>query len=473
MRNIIISAILMVAAHAHAAGFDCKKALRPIEKAICDDGALSQLDDRLTKAYEDMLGKISDKESLVVSQRAWLQQRDRCVDKRCLRRAYEDRLSEVNAVIGGRSAERTVAAPPPPEPAEAIRTEASRSDERSAAAPPAPRVPQSIRIERRRSEPAQIVQAPTSPPQPSSDELKPFRPAVPITDMAPRACAFSNLQLPAEFRILATGAYTGRTLSFQIDQSGHAATQFDVAVNSPDKPVVLMLGAYEPTIWNIGWTSKTRILAVLVSGYHRQAIAGLDPRVPTLNSSYDNKGTCGYFYVSSDGGLEKLNPLARKLFGKPVDLVYPAANGAAMVGEPVANMNNMVTHPASTPESFHNKSEPLAGAAGLEDGVRTGALRRATQADAQAWADAVAANTPNRDVPRVAGIGVPKPRAPSMHNGYVVLRDFTFPAGLYGAHSATFFVSKGAPPPKGNPGHSAVYDLNTLDCQGAICGAGR
>jgi hypothetical protein len=401
----------------------------------------------------------------------------------------------VHAILVGRSAERSVAAAAPPHPADAMRAEPSRkdersvtaparqhpadamfgepsrSDERSAAAPVPPRLPESIRMEPRKSEPTPVVQAPT--PQASMDELKPFRPTVPVAEVAPRACAFTNLQLPADFRILATGAYTGRTLNFQIDQSGHSATQFDVAVNSPDKPVVLMLGAYEPTIWNIGWTSKTRILAVLVSGYHRQAVAGLDPKVPTLNSSYDNKGLCGYFYVSGDGGLEKLNPLARKLFGKPVDLVYPAANGAAMVGEQVANMNNMVTHPATTPESFHNKSEPLAGPAGLEDAVRTGALRRATQADAQAWSDAVAANTPNRDVPPIAGVGVPKPRTPSMHNGYVVLREFTFPAGLYGGNSATFLIAKGVPRPKGNPGHSAVYDFNTLDCQGAICGSGR
>jgi hypothetical protein len=148
---------------------------------------------------------------------------------------------------------------------------------------------------------------------------------VPLADVAPQACAFTNLKLPEDFRILATGAYTGRRLGFQIDQSGQNATQFDVAVNSPDKPVVLILGAYDPAIWNIGWTPKTRIVAVLVSGYHRQAIAGLDPKVPTLNSTYDNKGACGHFYLSAQGAPEQLNPLARKLFGKPVDLVYPAA----------------------------------------------------------------------------------------------------------------------------------------------------
>ena len=40
--------------------------------------------------------------------------------------------------------------------------------------------------------------------------------------------------------------------------------------NQPSAPVVLMLGSYEPTVWNIGWSPGTRILAVLVSGYHAQ-----------------------------------------------------------------------------------------------------------------------------------------------------------------------------------------------------------
>ena len=112
-------------------------------------------------------------------------------------------------------------------------------------------------------------------------------------------------------------------------------TQIDVAVNNPGEPVVLMLGAYEPTIWNIGWSQGTKILAVLVSGYHRQVVAGLDQQTPLLISSYDNRGPCGYFYVTPDN-LESLNPKARSLFGRPVDVVYPAVNGNVVVGAPIS-----------------------------------------------------------------------------------------------------------------------------------------
>lgn len=283
-------------------------------------------------------------------------------------------------------------------------------------------------------------------------------------------CGFAGLALPADAVVYAAGAYAGRKAGFQIDQSGHEATRIDVAVNSPGRPVALMLGAYEPTVWHIGWSPGTRILAVLVSGYHRQAVAGLPPAVPLLNSSYDNRGPCGYFYVA-ESRLAELNPMARRVFGLPVGMVFPADKaGRVVVGDALAVDTRLLTSPEITPESFRDPLAPKAGQAGLDEAVRQGALRRATQADADAWVDAVMQNAPQPDVPPVAGKGVPRPPGPPMHKAYVVLKPFTLPAGLYGAHAVTFIVPRGVPRPQGNPGHSAVYDLNTLTCHGAVCG---
>jgi len=283
-------------------------------------------------------------------------------------------------------------------------------------------------------------------------------------------CGFAELKLPDQFSVFAAGAYSGRKIAFQIDQSGHEGTQIDVAVNSPGKPVVLMLGAYEPTIWNIGWSQQTRIAAVLVGGYHRQAVAGLEPGTPLLNSSYDNKGPCGYFYVAADN-LAPLNPLSKRVFGRAVDMVFPATNGKVVVGEPLAAGAALVTSGAITPESFHDKTAPMAGPAGLADAVRKGLLRKATAADAEAWSEAVMQNNPQRDLPPVAGKGVPRPSKPGLFNAYVVLKPFTYPSGLYGGNSATFLIPKGVPKPAGNAGHSSVYDFNTLNCQGVQCSA--
>jgi len=281
-------------------------------------------------------------------------------------------------------------------------------------------------------------------------------------------CGFPDLKLPEDFAVFVVGASSGRKIAFQIDQSGHEGTQIDVTVNSPNKPVVLLLGAYEPTIWNIGWTANTRILAVLGGGYHRQAYAGLEKHTPLLNSSHDNRGPCGYIRSAKDN-LAQLNPLSRRVFGRPVDMVFPAADGRVVVGTALPAGAKLIRSPEVTPESFFDKSAPIAGPAGLEDAVKKGLLREATAADAEAWSEAVLQNSPKRDLPPVAGQGVPKPPKPFLYNAYVVLKPFTYPAGLYGGNSATFIIAKGVPKPQGDPGHSEVYDFNTLNCQGPVC----
>jgi len=300
-------------------------------------------------------------------------------------------------------------------------------------------------------------------PAPSTADLRQYAALAEAKspDVPKPVCAIPGLKLPADVAVFATGAYSGRTAGFQIDQSGHEATRIDVSVSYPDKPVVLILGAYEPTIWSIAWTPGTKIVAALVGGYHRQAVAGLDERTPVLISTYDNKGPCGYFYVDT-GNLRPLNPVSKRVFGRPVDTVYPVTNGAAIVGGPIPEGTKLVASHAASPESFRDPSAPLAGELGLEEAVRKGLIRRATAADADAWVEAVARSRPAADVPPVAGQGIPRPQKPSIYKAYVVLGPFTYPAGLYGAHAATFFIPMGVPRPQGNPGHSSIHDFNTL-----------
>ncbi|KAB8041694.1 hypothetical protein GCM43_17090 [Janthinobacterium aquaticum] len=288
------------------------------------------------------------------------------------------------------------------------------------------------------------------------------------SDMASATCAFTA-PLPADFTVLAAGEYGGRPTDFQIDQSGHEATRIDAVVNSSNKPVILMLGAYEPTVWNIGWTRGTDIIGVLVSGYHRQAVAGLPKGTPIINSTYDNRGPCGYFYINADQ-LEGLNPLARRVFGRAVDKVYLSRKGKVVIGEPFADQTALLTSADVTPESFRDQKAGLAGPAALADAVRKGILRVATAADVRAW-DAAMMKAASADTPPVAGANVRATH--EMYNGYVVLKEFALPAGLYGAHSATFIVPKGVPVPTGKLGHSRVLDYNTMQCTGAVCRADR
>lgn len=314
-------------------------------------------------------------------------------------------------------------------------------------------------------------------PRPASPVMK-AAPAVEVNPIQAKTmppeqvsiCQFDISTLPNDYSLYAAGAYAGREVNFQIDQSGHQATQIDVVVNQPNKPVALMLGAYEPTIWNVSWTQGTNIVAVFVSGYHRQTVSGLSNSIPTLISSYDNKGACGYFYVSSEDDY-RINPMSRKLFGKDADMIYPASKGKVVIGKPIsAGMNFQRADDGPSVESFRDTKAPLAGTAGLEEAVRNGLIRPATQQDAEAWAEAVASSTPKRDVPPRAGQTTSRPTPPNIYRGYVVLKPFAYPAGLYGANLATFFILKDVPRPTGNPGHSAIYDFNDMACVGALCG---
>ena len=292
------------------------------------------------------------------------------------------------------------------------------------------------------------------------------------------ACSFPNLRLPSDFAVFAAGAYSGREIPFQIDRGGQQGTQIDVTVNSPHKPVVLMLGARMPTIWNIEWSEGTKILAVLVSGYHRQAVAGLEKHVLQLNSSFYNRGPCGYFYVDVNSGqfrmvggyFYEMDEMAKHVFGRTVDKIFPAEKGQVVIGEPLQLGTRLITSPEVTPESFYDREALMAGPAGLEEAVRKGFLRKSTDADADAWVTAVTKNSPPQNVPSAAGKNIPKPPGPPKRGAYVVLKSFTYPTGLYGGYSADFIIPKGIPQPDGNPGHSTIYDFNTLTCQGSAEG---
>ena len=254
-------------------------------------------------------------------------------------------------------------------------------------------------------------------------------------------CKFPNLNLPENVNVFAAGGYAGKKIDFQIDQSGNQAGQIDVVVNSPNKPAVLMLGAYDPTIWNIGWTKGTNILAVFASGYHRQAVAGLPKQTPRLVSTYDNKGACGYFYIKEEGS-NALNPRARMLFNRPVNMVFIAKNGSVVIGSDISDSDSLITSGDNPPSTYNDKSAPLAGVPGLENAVKLGILRVATNEDAKKWAESeqrsMILRDKNQDIPPVAGGR--KLKIPNFYNGYVVLKPFTFPDGLYGANSGTFFV---------------------------------
>ncbi len=311
---------------------------------------------------------------------------------------------------------------------------------------------------------------------------------VPVKTDVPSVCGFPGVQFPKDTVILAAGALGGKAIDFQIDQSGNVSTQIDVAVNYPDKPIALMLGASEPTIWNIAWTEGTNIVAVFASGHNRQRVAGLKMGTPLLTSNSHDNGPCstsafsyeklnlhdsfvasfGYGQITNVKEATVEQKLSQILYSRPISKIYsvPHGEGKVVIGTPLKPTQLLITSPATPPNSFHDKNAPLAGEAGLADAMRRGVLRRATLKDATKWITALKKKyeIQHRQPPDIP---------PDLNNAYVVLKNFTYPAGLYGGLSATFYIPEGVPQPTGDYGHSKIYDLNsiTLDCnEASACG---
>ena len=93
-----------------SASFDCRKAAGEVEKSVCADPRLGQLDQRLAKLWRSYLNAFADDHRLLKvirgEQTAWLAQRNACKsDGACVGKAYEKRYD----LLAGRQADRPFA----------------------------------------------------------------------------------------------------------------------------------------------------------------------------------------------------------------------------------------------------------------------------------------------------------------------------------------------------------------------------
>lgn len=79
--------------------FDCTKAGTFVEKEICGDPVLAKLDAALSKNWSAMnAANIGDaKRDLLLTQRAWMTERNQCADSACLQAVYRKRIDAICA----------------------------------------------------------------------------------------------------------------------------------------------------------------------------------------------------------------------------------------------------------------------------------------------------------------------------------------------------------------------------------------
>jgi uncharacterized protein len=112
-RVLVASAFLFVAYPASAQSFDCAKAQTRVEKLVCADRGVADLDEYLGRYYSAARAELPGATAcLQADQSQWLKtRRDACADASCLKAAYLERLAELDPLQPGVTALKNVALP--------------------------------------------------------------------------------------------------------------------------------------------------------------------------------------------------------------------------------------------------------------------------------------------------------------------------------------------------------------------------
>lgn len=261
-------------------------------------------------------------------------------------------------------------------------------------------------------------------------------------------------KIPADFVVSGVATYSSsQDAEVQITTDGHAAGLTEVVVNQPGKNVVLLLAAYDPTIWRISHTPDTRIVGVVASGYHDQALLGIDSNVKSViigQDSYDGVKPYSSQWDSESGYEKYFSRYSELTLGKPVSTVGRKQSGGRVVfGEVPAEKTKLVSDTSKKLEDLAVKGSLPQGKKGLDLLLKEGKIRPATQEDIDQWRDiAFKRNTNSSEKP---GPYLSPDRT------YVLLKETPLPYGLSGAHSSRFIVSRGVSIDQSSRQHCSFY----------------
>lgn len=296
------------------------------------------------------------------------------------------------------------------------------------------------------------------------DFYRPGKPKESIPAQLAEPCTFKNLELPPDFVVYAAGHYSGIKLPFQIDENAtSAATETRVYVNVTSRPVVLMLGNYEPTVFQIYRTPETQIIAVYGSGYHPPIIAGIAPEIPALAPKASS--TCKRFNLNARSGITEtdrqlVNAISQQIFQKPVDhIVLAQADEAVYIGEQL-DRAKYIQDRKQRSESFRMPNTPLAGQAGIQQALENGKIVPARAEDIAAWHQ-VSKYPSDYHLGDLSKDSIQRNLAKT---AYVIEKPFRIPVGLNGSESVLFILKKGVPWPQGLLGQSQLMNMNDGLC---------
>lgn len=270
---------------------------------------------------------------------------------------------------------------------------------------------------------------------------------------APRSgCLDENLIRGA--RVVALGAYEGaEPVPVSFAGEGDEVSRIAVQGDEGGPPLVLILSAYDPVVWDFAGFPTKRLRAVIVYGYDDQAVAHLGPSTPvrfaTRATGQTNCGVAIHAYKQSRD-LGRLRDQVRRVLGVPLQAFYGSYSPTALH---VDGSSFAPLAPTKLDAASLMASGPLQvggllpGEQGLRQLLDRGDIRPTRPSD---WAEWRRKSGDNDDT--------------FADDGYVVLRKVTLPRGMYGAHSRAFLIPANVPQPADLGSHNRYYRLRDGSC---------
>lgn len=105
IRTLLIAALMLAHPVAHATSFDCNRGRSLTEKMICNDPALSKLDDTLGQLYWKARRRVGSRRAFLTdSDSKWAWREANCRDAACLGTWYATRIEELQRLIASMQA---------------------------------------------------------------------------------------------------------------------------------------------------------------------------------------------------------------------------------------------------------------------------------------------------------------------------------------------------------------------------------
>jgi hypothetical protein len=267
-------------------------------------------------------------------------------------------------------------------------------------------------------------------------------------------------------RIVALGAYQGG-LPTKVTLSGaeNEVKAIAVTANASGPPLVLVLAAYDPVVWEFSGFPRGRLRALIVYGYDRQAVAHLPDPIPVRSAiGPESDGSCGGPLFAYEGGarLEALDGQVRKVLGRPIESFTGRYDpgGLDVEGGSTAAAPNSNWAGASNRKPLPRVPDPVGPhEAEIQQLVREGAIRPARKEDVEAWNASATRRSPTGHLAPVRAKSI------SLGRGLVVLRAISLPAGMHGYDSRDFIIPPGVPMPIDAGSFNAYYFIADGTCR--------